>query len=126
MIARIYLHSRLFALFALTAVVLVQAPLQAAQPAHVPAHAKHAGPVRPAPAITAPQHILLKLDKKTTLKAFSGPAGQQGLQHRGQVYGSDWHIFSLPAHASPRAAAAHARSLPGVIAASAPPASITS
>ena len=121
MIAYFSLYIRLLALFLLTSGILVQVSAQAAQPDHVPAHAKRAGPASPAPAKSAPRHILLKLDAKTKMKAFSGHAGKQGLRHNSRVYGSDWHIFSLPAQASPHAAAALARSLPGVVAASTDP-----
>ena len=87
----------------------------------------HLGPankpsVNPAASIRiAPGHILVKLDAAADVPAFLSHAKKQGLQKHGRLYGSNWYTLSLPAKASPRAAAARARHLPGVMMATVDP-----
>jgi subtilisin family serine protease len=69
----------------------------------------------------APRHILVKLDATADIPEFLSRANKQGLHKRGRVYGSNWYTLSIPPQASPRAAAARARHLPGVTLASVDP-----
>ena len=105
------------------AFVMLAAPAKqsiAAQPAHsVPP--KVSPPGLNNPARIAPLHILVKLDAATDMPAFMRHAKKQGLHKQGRVYGSNWYTFSIPAQASPRAAAAKARHLPGVVMSTADP-----
>jgi subtilisin family serine protease len=64
---------------------------------------------------SALHHILVKLDKRADVGKFLTHANRRGLQQRGRVYGSDWYTMSIPDKANPRAAAALAKTLPGVI-----------
>jgi subtilisin family serine protease len=48
-------------------------------------------------------------------------AKKHGLHKQGQVYGSNWYTFSIPAKASPRAMAARTRHLPYVVTATVDP-----
>jgi len=87
--------------------------LAASRSAHVgPATALSSGPA--ASARIAPRHILVKLNVAADTPAFLSRANKEGLHKLGRVYGSNWYTFSIPAKASPRAAAARARNLPGV------------
>lgn len=70
---------------------------------------------------SALHHILVKLDKRTDAGKFHAHANKRGFHQRGRVYGSDWYTLSIPAKASPRAAAALAKTLPGVITATIDP-----
>ena len=87
----------------------------------------HAGPARATPSSPAASvrfaggHILVKLEAAADIPAFLSHAKKQGLQKRGYVYGSNWYTLSLPAKASPRAAVARARHLPGVMMATVDP-----
>ena len=63
----------------------------------------------------AQRHILVKLDAGADVPGFFARAGKHGLYKRGRVYGSDWYTLSLPAGASPRAAIAIAKNIPGVV-----------
>ncbi|HDN68949.1 MAG TPA: hypothetical protein ENG26_00035 [Gammaproteobacteria bacterium] len=85
----------------------------ASRPVHVsPAKALSSSP---APSVLiAPRHILIKLNAAADVPVFLSRANKQGLRKLGRVYGSNWYTFSIPAKASPRAAAARARNLPGV------------
>ncbi|MEN8108487.1 MAG: S8 family serine peptidase [Pseudomonadota bacterium] len=109
------------ALFVLLVPVLPSTLAEAAQPGQISLPARDATPQNTTPVHTAPHHVLLKLDDGVNLPGFSTLAIKHGFRHLRHVYGSDWYIFSIPAHASPRATAALARSLPGVVAASTDP-----
>ena len=86
----------------------------ASRPAHVNPARAHTSSQAPSVRV-APQHILVKLDETTDVHAFLPHAKKQGLRKQGRVYGSNWYTFSIPAQASPRAVAARARHLPGVL-----------
>ena len=87
----------------------------------------HAGPPKTTPpghdvrARIAPRHILVKLEAATAVPAFLQHAKKQGFRKQGRVHGSNWYTLSLPAQANPRAAAARARKLPGVVMATVDP-----
>jgi subtilisin family serine protease len=87
----------------------------------------HAGPAKNIPSTRgaamriAPRHILVKLNVATDVPAFLQHAKKQGLYKKGRVYGSDWYTLSMPAQANPRAVAARARHLPGVVMATVDP-----
>ena len=105
----------------LTTLVLPASHFSAAsRPAHVHPVRAHAPPQAP-PARIAPQHILVKLDATADLPAFLLHAKKQGLHQQGRIYGSNWYTFSIPAKASPRAVAARAHQLPGVLMATVDP-----
>ena len=89
-----------------------------------PAHAGQPQTTPPGHSVRAriaPRHILVKLEAATDVPAFMRHAKKQGLHKQGRVYGSYWYTLSLPAQANPRAAAARARHLPGVVMATVDP-----
>lgn len=102
-------------LLLLTTLVLPASHFSAAsRPAHVNPAKAPASFQTPSVRV-APQHILVKLDATADMPAFLLHAKKQGLRKQGRVYGSNWYTFSIPAQASPKAVAARARHLPGVI-----------
>jgi hypothetical protein len=104
-----------------TALVLpVTHPLAASKSVH-PGHAKAPLSTPASSARIAPRHILVKLDATADVPAFMSHAKKHGLHKHGRVYGSHWYTLSIPAQASPRAAAARARNFPGVMMASIDP-----
>ena len=110
----------LYLLLVFTTLVLPATQSVASRPAH-------AGQARTAPSGSAaavriaPRHILVKLDAAADVPAFMSHAKKHGLHKHGRVYGSNWYTLSIPAQASPRAAAARARHFPDVILATVDP-----
>ncbi len=104
----------LYLLPVITALLVPATQSMAARPAHA-GPAKTTSPGSGASARIAPRHILVKLDAATDVPAFLRHAKKQGLRKHGRVYGSNWYTLSIPAKANPRAVAARARHLPGVV-----------
>jgi subtilisin family serine protease len=69
----------------------------------------------------APRHILVKLAASTDAPAFMLHAKKHGLHKKGRVYGSNWYTFTIPQKANPRAVAAKAQHLPGILMATVDP-----
>jgi subtilisin family serine protease len=69
----------------------------------------------------APRHILVKLDPSVEIPTFLSHAKKHGLDKQGRIYGSNWYTLSIPSKANPRAIAARARALPGVMMATVDP-----
>ena len=113
-----HLHRQL--LFFTALVLAVTHPL-AASKSVPPGHAKAPLSTPASSARIAPRHILVKLDAAADVPAFMSHAKKHGLHKHGRVYGSHWYTLSIPAQASPRAAAARARNFPGVMMASIDP-----
>ena len=102
-------------LLLLTTLVLPASHFSAASgPAHV-TPARVSAPFQAPSVRIAHQHILVKLDATADVPAFLSHAKKQGLRKQGRVHGSNWYTLSIPAKASPRAVAARARHLPGVV-----------
>lgn len=69
----------------------------------------------------APNHILVKLAPNANVPQFLNAASAQGLRNKGRVLRTNWVRLAIPAKGNPRALAARARNLPGVMFAAADP-----